>query len=166
MTYRRQRRTQAAYQQPDDNDRVYTEDDYAVKEEPAEDWVFDPEADAADVAYEDEAFLPDEGAEDYDDHDGAFDPFNVQPAVNYADPFDTNDLLDLDADPLSEDLLTEEEMAALRRSHWKVMAGLGDFLGVIVGTAVILVLVALLVSLVNWLLADMNTTFTLWQTRM
>ena len=65
-----------------------------------------------------------------------------------------------------EDMLNEEERAILRRERWRTLANLGDFAGVIVGTAVILVLVALLISLVNWVQADVSQTFTLWQTHL
>ena len=62
-----------------------------------------------------------------------------------------------------EDLLTDEEKRAARQGRFRVAAGVGDFFGVIAGTVVILVLVALLVSLVNWVHADISQTFTLWQ---
>ena len=65
-----------------------------------------------------------------------------------------------------DDLLTDEEKAALRRSRWRVLASLGDFAGVIVGTAVILILIALIISLVHWVRSDITQSFTLWQTRM
>lgn len=65
-----------------------------------------------------------------------------------------------------DDFLTDEEKAALRRSRWRVLASLGDFAGVIVGTAVILILIALLISLVHWVRSDITQSFTLWQTRM
>ena len=65
-----------------------------------------------------------------------------------------------------DDLLTEEEHAALRRSRWRVLASLGDFAGVIAGTAVILILIALIITLVHWVRSDITQSFTLWQTRM
>jgi hypothetical protein len=65
----------------------------------------------------------------------------------------------------AEDELSEEERAQARRDHWRVLAGVGDFLAVVAGTAVILVLIALLVSLINWVHADITQTFTLWQTK-
>lgn len=68
-------------------------------------------------------------------------------------------------DLLDEDEMTEEERALARRDHWQVLAGVGDFLAVIVGTAVILILIALLVSLINWVHADITQSFTLWQTK-
>lgn len=70
--------------------------------------------------------------------------------------------IDLD----DEEFLTDEERAALRRNRWRVLANLGDFIGVIAGTAVILVLIALIISLVNWVQSDISQSFTLWQTRL
>lgn len=175
MAYNRQRRAQAAPRQddatqvapalvPDEDDRVYTEEDYAV---PEDRWAPALPADEPWEAVPDEAFQPDEG-----DPADTFDPFNISTdrvdlgLSSYSSLDETGDeYLDLDADPLADDLLTDAEQAALRRSHWKLMAGLMDFIGVIVGTAVILLLVMLLVSLINWLLADVNQTFTLWQMR-
>ena len=65
-----------------------------------------------------------------------------------------------------EELLTDEELAEMRRERWRMLAHLWDFLAVIAGTAVILVLVALLISLVNWLYADVSQSLMLWQTKM
>ena len=65
-----------------------------------------------------------------------------------------------------EDLLTDEEKAELRRDRWRVLANLSDFIGVIAGTAVILVLIALIITLVHWVRSDITQSFTLWQTRM
>lgn len=69
-------------------------------------------------------------------------------------------------EPEDEELLTDEEKAALRRTRWQVLANLGDFIGVIAGTAVILILIALLITLVHWVRSDITHSFTLWQTRM
>ena len=65
-----------------------------------------------------------------------------------------------------EDLLTDEEKAVLRRDRWRVLANLSDFFGVILGTVVILVLIALIITLVHWVRSDITQSFTLWQTRM
>lgn len=61
------------------------------------------------------------------------------------------------------DFLTEEER---RRDQWRVLSGVADFIGVIVGAVVVLLLIALLVSLINWVQADISQSFTLWQTKM
>ncbi|MBQ8201156.1 MAG: hypothetical protein IJZ74_05250 [Clostridia bacterium] len=166
MAYFRQRRSQEPYQPAfrrsnaesyavdEDGDRIYTEDDYA---EPASEAEWYPDEDA---------FAPD-GA---DDAGAAFDPFNIPGgSFRYTEAFDDEDdetgEFPPDGDPLADELLTDAERAALRRNHWRLLAGLADFIGVIAGTAAILVLIALLVSLLNWLMADINQTFTMWQTR-
>lgn len=143
-----QEKVDVAYPVDEDDDRIYTEEDYAMA--PDGDAFFPDEADDAEL-----------GA-----YDGAAQPFS------YAGSYDTvtGSLLDdedmlLDEDPLADELLTDEERQELRRSTWQLLAGLGDFAGVILGTAVILVLIALLVSLLNWLVSDVSQTFTIWQTR-
>ena len=88
-------------------------------------------------------------------------PVELPPDNVYAQP--RTDEVFLEDDDL---LLTEEEQAALRRERWHVFASLGDFIGVIVGTALILVLIALIITLVHWVRSDITQSFTLWQTRM
>ncbi len=107
-----------------------------------------------DAALPDEAFLPDD---DLPDGDLMEDPEAYQPL--FEDELD----LEEDFDPLDEDLLTEEEQAELRQSRWQLLAGLWDFAGVILGTAAILVMVTLLMSLINWLVNDMSQSFILLQ---
>ena len=60
-----------------------------------------------------------------------------------------------------EDYLTEEEQNDLRRYRFRMAAGLLDFLSVVAGAVVILLLVALLVNIVTWLQADIDQMFTL-----
>lgn len=76
--------------------------------------------------------------------------------------------LDNDEMPLDYDgpLTQEEEMAERRRGTFRVLSGVGDFLGVIAGTAVILVLLAILISLGNWVIADMIQSFDLLQMKL
>ena len=59
-----------------------------------------------------------------------------------------------------DEYLTEEEWSDLRQHRFRVAAGLLDFLGVVAGTVVILLLVALLVNIITWLQADMDQMFT------
>ena len=75
---------------------------------------------------------------------------------------------DLDDEDYPDDvpLTYEEERALNRRDRWKLAAGVADFFGVILGMLVILLLVALIISLVNWVWADMTQSFTLLQTWM
>lgn len=156
MAYFRHWRAQAPYQAAfrpqnaaprydEDGDRIYTEDDYAAAPDPLEDG---------------DAFLPDDELLTYPEEDYAEEPYTPDAAFAAAPGEPEED------DPLDEDLLTDEERAYLRRSHWQLISGLTDFAGVIVGTVVILILVALLVSLLNWLHADVSQTFTLWQMKL
>lgn len=64
-----------------------------------------------------------------------------------------------------DDYLDEQERLEARQMRWKLLAGAGDFLGVLAGTVVILVLIALLISLITWVQADISQSFTLWQTK-
>ncbi len=192
MTYQRQRRAKpvteadlppmpeaTAYPVDEDGDRIYAEEDYAVAAQDAS-----PMPAAEPLQAEESAFVPEDAtytpgtipyatADVADQADApvseSFDPFNIPeytpvPQESAYHPL-LDDTGDLYGDPLDEELLTEEELAALRRSRWKLIAGMGDFIGIIVGTAAILLLVLLLVSLVNWLLSDIDQTFALWQTR-
>ena len=179
MPYHRKRRSAPQPPMSDGDERVYTEEDYAVPPdgEPLDEWdapltylpADDPEhapgerfAPSERFAPGDEAFAPDE-EEDWPREDWSADPFSVA-GHDYAfqgDPLEDDDLLD--EDDLDDDLLTDEDRAELRRSNWKLLAGLADFAGVILGTAAILVTVALLVSLLNWLIADVSQSFVLLQ---
>ena len=98
----------------------------------------------------------------YDD-DFAPEDDDVPVELPYDSVYDQPDAADFELD---DDLLTDEEKAALRRSRWRVLASVGDFAGVIAGTAVILILIALIISLVHWVRSDITQSFTLWQTRM
>lgn len=79
------------------------------------------------------------------------------------DPYD--DLGDELPDEYPDAMTYEEEMAYQRRDRYRMMAGLGDFLAVIAGMVVILMLIAVIISLINWVHADIVQSFTLWQTR-
>ena len=52
-----------------------------------------------------------------------------------------------------------------RREHFRLAAGMMDFLGVVLGVIVILVLLALIFSLVSWLTQDVSSTFSILRTR-
>ena len=54
--------------------------------------------------------------------------------------------------PITED----EENRRSRINHYRFLASMGDFFGVILGAVVILVLIALLISLVHWVRNDMS----------
>lgn len=165
----RQRRTSANpgnFAIEHDDDRVYTEDDYARKpgDPGVEAWGEEiPGAQpgwTTDAPLPDEAFRPDEE----DLPEAAYPEEEYYPAEGYPPLFQVEgeDFTE-DIDPLSDELLTDEEKAELRRSHWQMLAGLADFAGVILGTAAILLVVTLLVSLLNWLVGDLRQSFILLQ---
>lgn len=52
-----------------------------------------------------------------------------------------------------------------RQDHFRVAAGVMEFLGVALGVVSILVLLALLFSLVSWLVRDISSTFAILRTR-
>ena len=52
-----------------------------------------------------------------------------------------------------------------RQDHFRVIAGVREFLGVVLGVICILVLLALLFSLVSWLTQDVSSTFAILRTR-
>lgn len=93
------------------------------------------------------------------------DSWQEEPQYGYDPEDDWADDPENEYDALDEDHMTDEERALARRDRWQVLAGVGDFLAVIVGTAVILILIALLVSLINWVHADITQSFALWQTK-
>ena len=175
MATTRQRRAGAnpAYPVDQDGDRVYTEEDYAEKEPAAplpDEWAtrrsaYPPAGWTGDAVLPDEAFQPDD--EELSDEAAWAEEEESYPyyaAENGYDPrYAASEDYTEDLDPLSEEYLTEEEQAELRRSHWQLIAGLADFAGVILGTAAILIIVTLLVSLLNWLINDLNQSFILLQ---
>lgn len=151
----------------EEEDRVYTEEDYALPEGAMPDEWEDGQDAYPSAGWTGESYMPDEAFQPDEaelPEDGAW--------ADEAFPEEDNDYHSLfegifddtgELDPLDDDLLTDEERAELKRSHWQLLAGLADFAGVILGTAAILVLVTLLVSLINWLVNDMNQSFILLQ---
>lgn len=95
-----------------------------------------------------------------DVQDEDYQPAFQQPVY---DDYDEDEYYNL---PYEDDYLDEQERREARQMRWKVLAGAGDVLAVLAGTVVILVLVALLVSLITWVQADMSQSFTLWQTKL
>ena len=91
----------------------------------------DERAWADDPAAYDEAY-----DDDYDDYDDEFD------------------------DEL-EEYLTEAEFRENRRYRFRMAAGLIDFLSVVAGAVVILIMGALLVNMITWLQSDFDQMFTL-----
>jgi hypothetical protein len=60
--------------------------------------------------------------------------------------------------------LSEEERAELRRSRFRLAAGAANLVAVIGGAVLILVLLALLFNMINFVSNDMTRNFSLFQT--
>ena len=74
-----------------------------------------------------------------------------------------DEYLEEDIDYLEDD---PEMQHVLHTGRLRVAAGVADFLSVIAGMVVVLVLIALLVSLINWLVSDAGQMFALLQRRL
>lgn len=172
MATTRQRRAGAApspySREAAEEERIYTEDDYAVQDADGElpdEWDDPRNAYLANgwsgdqAAFGDE-FLPDEEEPAPEDSWAA-----NYPSDDYADDpaYPVMDDFTDEYGPLDDSLLTDAERAELRRSRWQLLSGLADFVGVIAGTAVLLLLLALLIMLINWLINDVNQSFILLQ---
>ncbi|MBR2823322.1 MAG: hypothetical protein IKE24_06540 [Clostridia bacterium] len=59
--------------------------------------------------------------------------------------------------------LQEEEARRSRQEKYVIATGLGDFVGVLLGVAVILLLLAFLISMLRFVSSDFSRTFSLWQ---
>ncbi len=94
----------------------------------------------------------DEGYDDYDGYDDGFDK-------GYDDGFD-----ELATDPEEEEL-SEEEMREEQKRKFRIAAGAGDLTAVLAGVAVILVLVAFLINMIQFVSSDFTQTFSLWATK-
>ena len=68
--------------------------------------------------------------------------------------------------PDSQDYFERKELEAQeKRDHFRVAAGALNFLGVVLGVVAILLLLALLFSLISWLVRDISSTFSILRTR-
>ena len=181
MTTRRNRRVQA-HALPHEEERVYTEEDYAspdaqglsydeVSYAEQMDWIpsytndvhLAPEKPALeDAPTQDWSAVPEEPIADL--AEAEYVPFQLEGYDQGYDPAyeSETDFTDL-GDPLDEDYLTEEEQAELRRSQWQLLSNLADLAGIIIGAAVILLMVMLLISLLDWVAGDLVQSFTLLQ---
>ena len=78
---------------------------------------------------------------------------------------DYDDGFDDPEEPEDVPELTEEEKNAIRKKRFRVMSGAGNLTAVITGSVVILILLALLMSMVSFVLNDADRNFTLFQMR-
>lgn len=60
---------------------------------------------------------------------------------------------------------TEEDLAEERKRKFRIAAGVGDLVAILAGTAVILVLAAFLISMVQFVSADFSQNFSIWATK-
>ena len=77
---------------------------------------------------------------------------------DYDDGFD-------DPEEAEETDISEEERKEIRENRYRVMSGAGNLAAVVTGTVVILALLALLMSMIGFVLNDADRNFTLFQTR-
>jgi len=75
--------------------------------------------------------------------------------LNYDDGLD-------EAEEQEPEELTEEEITERRHSRIRVAFGAGNLLAIVAGTVLILVLVALLLSMINFVSTDFNRNFSLF----
>ena len=80
----------------------------------------------------------------------------------YEDDFDYDNEYEDDVDFMESD---PEEQHLLHVGRLRVAAGVMDFLSVIAGMVVVLVFVAMLIYLINWLVGDIGSMFVLLQRR-
>ncbi len=109
---------------------------------------------------EDQAPRPQAGSgEGRDDYDGYDDGYDDGFDSGYDDGFD-----ELAMDP-GEEELSEEEIREEQKRKYRIAAGAGDLTAVLAGVAVILVLVAFLINMVQFVSSDFAQTFSLWATK-
>ena len=87
--------------------------------------------------------------EEYDDYDDGFDELNE----------------DEDPEAYGDYPVTEEELAERQKDRVRMLFSAGNLGGVIIGTVVILLLVTLLLSMLNFIQTDINRNFSLIQTK-
>ena len=63
-----------------------------------------------------------------------------------------------------EEELTEEELAERKQGRVHLFFGAGNMVSIIAGSVLILLLITLILSMVNFVITDMNRNFVLFQT--
>ena len=105
---------------------------------------------------------------DSDEYTRSFDPREAREEEDgveddYDDGFD--ELNEEEAPAEEEELLSEEEKLEEKRRRFRIAAGIGDVSAILFGTALILVLVALLINMLQFVSSDFAQNFSLFQTR-
>ena len=98
------------------------------------------------MAYFQQQQQQDDSYEEYEDYDDGFDELNAENPEDYGEE-------------------TEEELEEEKKSRARLLYGFGNLGGVIIGTGVILLLITLLLSMINFIQTDINRNFSLLQTR-
>ena len=71
-----------------------------------------------------------------------------------------------DPPPTEEEiLLSEEEQKEIRKKRFQIASGAGNLTGIITGAVVILLLLAFLMNMINFVMNDVERNFTLFQNR-
>ncbi len=114
--------------------------------------------------YEEEFRPPEEGRGPepvYDDGfgDGYEDSYDDGFDDGYDDGFD-----ELAAEEPEEEL-SEEERREEQKRKFRIAAGVGDLAAVLAGVAVILVLTAFLINMIQFVSSDISQNFSLWATK-
>ena len=106
---------------------------------------------------------PDEYTRSFDPRDAREEEEDYSGDDSYDDGFDE---LTEEEDPIpEEDPLSEEERRLEKRRRFRIAAGIGDLSAILFGTALILVLVALLINMIQFVTSDFSQNFSLFQTR-
>lgn len=87
----------------------------------------------------------------------------IQP--RFLHPIQDDDDFSEDDVPEDEPISDAEDDPEHREGNLRLFLGLTDLVGVVVGVVVILLLLTVLISLVNWVLADMSQFFSLLKSR-
>jgi hypothetical protein len=78
----------------------------------------------------------------------------------YEEDFENDyDDYDIDEDDEFFDELPPEEKKMRKIGRFKMAAGLFNFISVIIGLVVTLIFVSLIITLINWVISDLGSTF-------
>ena len=92
-------------------------------------------------------------------------PEKAEYEPDYDDGFDA--LMEEEEDlQEAEPILSEKEIQDEKRRKYRIAAGFGDFGAILVGVVVILILVAFLINMIQFISNDFRQNFSLLQTRL
>ena len=99
---------------------------------------------------------------------GSYDPaydgdYSEEYDEEYDDGFDELEEDYIDEEGLDEEI-PEEELQAEKRRKYRIAANIGDLGATLIGTGVILALLAFLISMIRFVSSDFVNNFSLWQT--